>query len=317
MHFNSKTYQTFADHSVYVDGEMIAAPFSQWLENMVNTNTSAYYTIPSDLYLNHRGTTMQLELKSTTLELADILSLDLISSNAERHFYIGAPYTFARLGLYNYLAPTGRSFELSPNKKAAIGQLNTIENIEDLALFSTVAYFDAIGPIAAEEFSLLSFLVINTAPEFRKRQEALVAKIEKQLPVKQVVALENFPLIESVSAFYEVLQPTSCTELQQLFKPLAEDAIFNTSPLSKNLEDQLSKLEHIFSVYAHFRVFDVDKTTESYTMSHTVSPLERNVLVQLESKVEALLKSPAIQHQNWILRRLKRLETAFLQLPMD
>lgn len=314
----SKEFEALLEKPVFVDIDAPAAPFKQWLEKILDEKTEeTYRLLPGEIFLSYQGTNMELALKTRSLFMSDLIVLDILTNNPEKKAFTSNPYGFVRMGLYYNLAPTGRSFALVPDRIAAMESLNAIENIEDLAFYSTQEYLSALGSIAEREFSMLSYLIINVSPVFQDRKDALVAKIYKQLPPKSVVELEDIQLLDAVNAFYEVMKPDACEELQTYFQPLAEDIILNASSMSKELENEIESLEHIFSIYAHYRVYDTPEFANPDFEIPDLTPMEISVLTQLKQKALVLFESPVVRQRSWIRNRLVRLLRALEILELE
>jgi len=314
----TKEYRDLSDKPLFIDYEAAAVPYKQWLEKTLKEGTDeSYWLVPNNIFLNYLGTNMELELKTQNLLISDLIVLDILSNNTERKAYTSAPYGFVRMGLYQNLAPTGRSFSIVPDRTASMEDIKTIENIEDLAFYSTPEYLDALGNAAEREFSMLSYLIINVSPVFRDRQEKLIEKIYKQLPPQKIVDTEDFKLIEAVNAFYEVVQPEACMEVQTSFKPLAEDFVLNTSALSKDLEQRIEKMELIFSIYAHFRVLETPEFIQPDFEKPVLTDLEKSILLQVQAKAIKLYDSPVVKRRSVVRQKLYRLLSAIDLLELD
>lgn len=314
----AKQFLMLKDKPIFVDPKAEPAPFKQWLEKLLQEETARTYRLaPPELFLSYQGANLNLPLKTQQLTVSDLIQIDLLSNNANRSFFTSSPYGMVSIGLYYNLAPTGRAFSLVGDRIAAMEELKTIQNIENLAFYSTADYLDAIGTHAENEFSMLSYLVMNISPVFQDRKDDLVAKLYKQLPPKEMVNTEDFALLDALNAFYEMMLPEASEELRTYLQPLAEDLILNTSVLHKNLSDDIDKIEQLFSIYAHFRVYETPNWADNFDERPSLSDLEKEVLSQIQSKALNIASSQALLQQDINKRKATRLLRALEYLDLE
>lgn len=306
---DKKKFAQISDKPIFVNRSAESAPFKQWLENELKSETEETYRLaPKEIFINYQGTNLDLELKTPVLTTSDIILLDILTNNQERAAFTSAPYGLVSIGLYYHLAPTGRAFALVPDRIAAMEKIEAIEKIESFAFYTTSEYLRAIGSTAENELSTLSYLIINVSPIFKDRKNALTEKVYRNIPIKDAVALEDFALLDALNAFYEVMDPQICEELQVQLQPIAEDLILNTSSLITDLDAHLDAMESIFSIYAHFRVHETPEwTTSEELMQPPLSDLEKNILKQLQEKATDLFASPVVRQRNYSMRKIYRL----------
>ncbi len=315
---DQKKYDLISDKPIYVDRSAEAAPFKQWLENELKTETeNSYRLVPRELFLNYQSTNLELELQTQGLLTSDIILLDLLSNNTDRLAYTSAPYGLVSIGLYYHLAPTGRAFALVPDRIAVMEELSSIEKIEDFAFYTTTDYLKALGVAAENELSMLSYLIINISPVFQDRKDALVEKVYKNIPISDAVTTEDFALLDALNAFYEVMDPMICEEIQVQLDPIAQDYILNTSSLNTNLDERIDAMERIFSIYAHFRVHETPEWSMNPTGAPPVSAIEKKILLQLQEKAEILFESPVVKQRDLSLRKVYRLLRALELLNLE
>ncbi|XOV68663.1 MAG: hypothetical protein ACFHU9_05670 [Fluviicola sp.] len=305
----SKEFDFLSDKPIFVDRELQDVPFKQWLNELLKEDTELTYRLaPRNFYLNYQGTNLDLELKTTSLLTSDVILLDLLANNPERKGYTNAPYGMVSIGLYDHLAPTGRAFSLVPDKVATMQNLAALEGVEQLVRYTTIDYLKAMGTAAEKELSTLSYLIINISPIFRERREAITDRLYTQIPVKELVKLEDFALIDALNAFYEVVRPEVCEEIQSELKPVVEDEILNITAMNKDLNSDIESMEHIFSIYAHFRVFDIPQwSSRMDTEEVELTEMERTILLQLQEKAIALFESPVVRQRDLTRRKIYRL----------
>ena len=306
---SNKEFEFINDKPIFVDREKEALPYKQWLQELLKNDDDALYRLaPLNFYLNYRGTNLDLELKTPTLYTSDVIVLDLLANNPDRKGYTNAPYGLVSIGLYDHLAPTGRAFALVSDKLATMQDIRALESVEELVRYTTVDYLSAMGTAAEKELSTLSYLVINISPIFLERRESITDKIYTQIPVSDIVQLEDFALLDALNAFYEVVRPEVCEEIQTELKPLVEDKILNITAMNKNLNDDIETLEHIFSIYAHFRVIDIPQFSARMPDDQfELSEMEQQILTQLQEKAIALFESPVVRGRNLTHRKVYRL----------
>lgn len=305
----NKEFEFLSDKPIFVDREMEALPFKQWLQELLKEDTEDTYRLaPHNFYLNYQGTNLDLELKTPSLYTSDLIVMDLLANNTDRKGYTNAPYRLVSIGLYDHLAPTGRAFSLVSDKTATMQDIRALESVEELVRYTNVEYLSSLGTSAEKELSTLSYLIINISPMFLERREALTDKVYSQIPVADMVKLEDFALLDALNAFYEVVRPEVCEELQAELKPVVEDKILNITAMNKNLTDDIESMEHIFSIYAHFRVFDVPQySTRMPEEGIELSEMELTILKQLQEKAVALFESPVVRQRNITRRKVYRL----------
>lgn len=305
----NKEFEFLSDKPIFVDREKETLPFKQWLQELLKEDTEATYRLaPRDFYINYQGTNLDLELKTPSLFTSDIIVLDLLANNPERKGYTNAPYGMVSIGLYDHLAATGRAFSLVSDKMATMQDIQALESVEELVRYTTMDYLSAMGTAAEKELSTMSYLIINISPIFLERREAITDKVYRQLPVSEIVNLEDFALLDALNAFYEVARPEVCAEIQLELKPLVEDKILNITAMNKNLNDDIEAMERIFSIYAHFRVFDIPQRSSRVSDEDIVlTQMERNILTQLQEKAVALFESPVVRQRDLTRRKVYRL----------
>lgn len=305
----NKEFEFLSDKPIFVDREKETLPFKQWLQELLKEDTEATYRLaPRDFYINYQGTNLDLELKTPSLFTSDIIVLDLLANNPERKGYTNAPYGMVSIGLYDHLAATGRAFSLVSDKMATMQDIQALESVEELVRYTTMDYLSAMGTAAEKELSTMSYLIINISPIFLERREAITDMVYRQLPVSEIVNLEDFALLDALNAFYEVARPEVCAEIQLELKPLVEDKILNITAMNKNLNDDIEAMERIFSIYAHFRVFDIPQRSSRVSDEDIVlTQMERNILTQLQEKAVALFESPVVRQRDLTLRKVYRL----------
>ncbi len=305
----NKEFEFLSDKPIFVDREKETLPFKQWLQELLKEDTEATYRLaPRDFYINYQGTNLDLELKTPSLFTSDIIVLDLLANNPERKGYTNAPYGMVSIGLYDHLAATGRAFSLVSDKMATMQDIQALESVEELVRYTTMDYLSAMGTAAEKELSTMSYLIINISPIFLERREAITDMVYRQLPVSEIVNLEDFALLDALNAFYEVARPEVCGEIQLELKPLVEDKILNITAMNKNLNDDIEAMERIFSIYAHFRVFDIPQRSSRVSDEDIVlTQMERNILTQLQEKAVALFESPVVRQRDLTLRKVYRL----------
>jgi len=305
----NKEFAFLSDKPIFVDREQTSVPFKQWFANLLKEDTELTYRLsPGDFFVNYLGTNIELQLKTPVLYTSDMIIIDILVNNPDRKVYTNAPYGMVSIGLYDHLAPTGRAFSLVPDKEATMEQLASLESIETLVSYTTFPYLEALGTAAEKELSTLSYLVINVSPVFKDRRDALVDKMYRQIPIKSMVQTEDFTLLDALNAFYEVTRPTVCQEIQIELQPIVEDKILNITAISSNLDDDIEAMESIFSIYAHFRVFDIPEwSVRSEDEAFEISEMEQNILLQLQEKAIALFESPVVRQRDLSRRRIYRL----------
>lgn len=305
----NKEFEFLSDKPIFVDREQTAAPFKQWLANLLKEDTQTTYRLaPGDFFLNYLGTNMELKLKTPVLYTSDLIMIDLLANNPERPAFTNAPYGLVSIGLYDHLAPTGRAFALVSDKDATMEDLKALESIETLVSYTTFGYLDALGTAAEKEFSTLSYLIINVSPVFKDRRDAMVDKIYHQIPIRKMVETEDFALLDALNAFYEVTRPEVCLEIQSELQPIVEDKILNITAMSSDLSEEIETMERIFSIYAHFRVFDIPEwSARSEEEDFEITEMERNILSQLQEKAIALFESPVVRQRDLSRRKIYRL----------
>lgn len=305
----NKEFEFLSDKPIFVDREKETLPFKQWLQELLKEDTEATYRLaPRDFYINYQGTNLDLELKTPSLFTSDIIVLDLLANNPERKGYTNAPYGMVSIGLYDHLAATGRAFSLVSDKMATMQDIQALESVEELVRYTTMDYLSAMGTAAEKELSTMSYLIINISPIFLERREAITDMVYRQLPVSEIVNLEDFALLDALNAFYEVARPEVCAEIQLELKPLVEDKILNITAMNKNLNDDIEAMERIFSIYAHFRVFDIPQRSSRVSDEDIVlTQMERNILTQLQEKAVALFESPVVRQRDLTRRKVYRL----------
>lgn len=307
----TKEHKALLEKPVYVDQNALAAPFRQWLEKTLKSgDTLTYRLVPSDIILSYRETNISLEPKKMMLQPSDLIILDILD-NTKQPVFTSAPFSMVNLGLYYNLATTGRAFSIVADRQEVMESIATVENIEDLAFYMSPEYLSALGDNAVGEVSILSYLVLNISPVFQERKNALIEKVYKQLPPESMVKSENFPLLDALNSFYEVLKPEASEELRNSLKPIAEDKIVNTTSLSKELSENLSDLQAIFSIYAHFRPHE----TPEYDIE--LDEVDKEILQQLKTKIEQLAESPVIKERAWDRRVVFELMRAFELLSLE
>lgn len=307
----TKEHKALLEKPVYVDQNALAAPFRQWLEKTLKSgDTLTYRLVPSDIILSYRETNISLEPKKMMLQPSDLIILDILD-NTKQPVFTSAPFSMVNLGLYYNLATTGRAFSIVADRQEVMESIATVENIEDLAFYMSPEYLSALGDNAVGEVSILSYLVLNISPVFQERKNALIEKVYKQLPPESMVKSENFPLLDALNSFYEVLKPEASEELRNSLKPIAEDKIVNTTSLSKELSENLSDLQAIFSIYAHFRPHE----TPEYDIE--LDEVDKEILQQLKTKTEQLAESPVIKERAWDRRVVFELMRAFELLSLE
>jgi len=309
---SAKQYQKLEEKPVYIDYEAFPAPYGQWLtKRLKDEDTLTYYLAPSEFIISYQSSNLTLSLKTQMLTVSDLIVLDILSNTEEHTVYSSSPYEMVNLGLYNNLATTGRAFSIVNDLDDAMESLQTMERIENLATNTTIPYLNALGSASAGEISILSFLVLNIPPNFKVRKEALITKITGNLTPEAVVKTENFALIEAVNAFYEVLNPKASEQIRAQLQPLASDLILNTTAMSMDLKSDFEKLEHLFSIYAHFRV----QEQPEYDLEF--SEIDKKVLSALYEKVEQLSESPVVQERAWSRLQIFRMLDAFDRIALD
>lgn len=307
-----KEFAVLDEKPVFVDYQALSVPFEQWLDNELKSkDTLNYRVIPSELLLPYDNGTIRLELKTGDLSTGDIVLLDILASNDKLKAFTSAPYSMVNLGFYYNLATTGRSFSIVHDREKAMESLSAIENVEDLVFYTTIPYLESLGSAGAGEISILSYLVLNISPIFKERKAQVLEKLYKQLSPKDVIATENYELIDALNAFYEVMKPEASEEMRELLQPLAEDLILNTTSLSNALEDDLRQLEFLFSIYAHFRVYEYPE----YEIN--LSDIDRSILGQLKEKAEVLAESPVIMQRAWSRQQILRLLEALDRVAIE
>lgn len=315
---DKKKYALISEKPIFVDRSAESAPFKQWLENeLKNESENSYRLVPRELFVNYQGANLDLELQTQGLLTSDIIQLDLLSNNQDRPAYTSAPYGMVSIGLYYHLAPTGRSFALVPDRIAVMEELSSVEKIEDFAFYTTTDYLQALGAAAENELSMLSYLIINVSPVFQDRKDALVKKVSSNIPIKDAVAVEDFAMLDALNAFYEVMDPMVCEEIQVQLDPIAQDFILNTSSLSNNLDQRIDALEQIFSIYAHFRVYETPEWSVNPENAPPITELEKTVLLQLQEKASVLFESPVVRQRDVSLRKVYRILTALELLNLE
>lgn len=305
----TKEFEFLSDKPIFVDRDREAEPYKQWLSELLKEDSDASYRLaPRDFYLNYQGANLDIELKTPTLYMSDIIQFDLLVNNPDRKGYTNAPYGLVSIGLYDHLAPTGRSFALVADKKATMEDLWSLESVEELVRYTTMDYLSALGTAAEKELSTLSYLIINVSPVFMERREDIVDRVYRQIPVKDIVKTEDFALLDALNAFYEVVRPEVCLELQSELKPVVEDKILNITAMNKDLNSDVETMERIFSIYAHFRVFDIPERSIRMTEELTeLTEMELAVLKQLQEKAVALFESPVVRQRDLTRRKVYRL----------
>ncbi len=305
----NKEFDFLSEKPIFVDRERETEPFKQWLQELLKEDSETSYRLaPRDFFLNYQGTNLDLELKTPSLYTSDVILLDLLTNNPERKGYTNAPYGVVSIGLYDHLAPTGRAFSLVSDKMATMDNIRALESVEELVRYTTVDYLTSLGTAAEKEFSTLSYLIINVSPTFMDRREAMVDKVYRQIPVKDIVITEDFALLDALNAFYEVTRPSVCEELQSELKPIVEDKILNITALNKNLNDDIETMERIFSIYAHFRVFEIPEwSVRMDSEESSLNEMERTILKQLQEKAIALFESPVVRQRDLTRRKVYRL----------
>jgi len=305
----NKEFEFLSDKPIFVDRDKETLPFKQWLQELLKEDTESTYRLaPRDFYVNYQGTNLDLELKTPSLYTSDIIVLDLLVNNSERKGYTNAPYGMVSIGLYDHLAPTGRAFSLVSDKMATMQDIQALESVEELVRYTTMDYLAAMGTAAEKELSTLSYLIINVSPIFLERREAMTDKVYGQIPISELVKLEDFALLDAWNAFFEVVRPEVCEEIQSELKPLVEDKILNITAMNKNLNADIESMERIFSIYAHFRVFDIpQRSTRAAEDEVELTEMERDVLQQLQEKAIALFESPVVRQRDLTRRKVYRL----------
>lgn len=315
----NKEFEFLSNKPIFVDRERESAPFKQWLSELMKEDTETSYRIaPKDFFLNYQGTNLDIEMKTPSLYTSDILILDLLANNPERKGYTNAPYGMVSIGLYDHLAPTGRAFSLVSNKRATMENLKALESVEQLVRYTTLDYLKSLGPAAEKEFSTLSYLIINVATSFAERRESMVDKIYRQIPITEMVKTEDFALLDALNSFYEVARPSVCQDIQTELTPIVEDKILNITSLSKNLNAEIETMERIFSIYAHFRVFDIPEYSARMDEERPdLTELEKSILKQLQDKAIALFESPVVRQRDLTRRKVYRLLRGLEVLSLD
>ncbi|MCR9174251.1 MAG: hypothetical protein NXI10_17270 [bacterium] len=302
-------FEFLADKPFFVDRDKEALPYKQWLQELLKEDTEMTYRLaPRNFYVNYQGTNLDLELKTPSLFTSDIIILDLLANNPNRKAYSNAPYGMVSIGLYDHLAPTGRAFSLVSDKTATMQSIQALESVEQLVRYTTVDYLTALGTAAEKELSTLSYLIINISPVFMERRASLIDRFYQQITVKEMVKLEDFALLDALNAFYEVARPEVCEEIQVELKPLVEDKILNITAMSQDLNEDIETMERIFSIYAHFRVFDI--TQRSARMDNEaieLTEMEIAILKQLQEKAISLFESPVVRQRDLSRRKVYRL----------
>lgn len=317
---DKKKFALLSDKPIFVDRSAESAPFKQWIENELNSETENTYRLaPKELFLNYQSNNLNLELKTPVLTTSDIIIFDILTNNQDRAAFTSSPYGFVSIGLYYHMAPTGRAFALVSDRVAAMEEIKAIEQVEDFAFYTTSEYLQAIGTTAESELSTLSYLIINVSPVFQDRKTALVDKVYRNIPIKDAVATEDYALLDALNAFYEVMKPTIGEELQVQLQPIAEDLFLNTTSLDANLDSKIDALERIFSIYAHFRVHEVPEwsTSPDESAIPPITELERNILLQLQDKAANLFESPVVKQRDFSRRKVYRLLRALELLPLE
>lgn len=286
-------HQKLQEKTVYIDYSEPSTPYKQWLDNLLKSeDTLTYHLAPSQLIISYRESNLALDIKSMNLTVSNMIVLDILEST-KRPVYTSDPYSMVNIGMYYYLATTGRSFSVVPDMDEALESIATVENVEYLASYTTKSYLEAIGSTAGTELSILSYLVLNIPDAFQDRKDAIVEKIYTNLAPDKILSVDDFGLMDALNSFYEVMKPDAGEELRDALKPLALNLIENTSALNYELGQNIEDLTHIFSIYAHFRphenpMYDIE-----------ITETDRAVLAALKEKVVHLSESPVLLDQAW------------------
>ena len=165
-------------------------------------------------------------------------------------------------------------------------------------------YIESLSHTATNELGMLCYGISALQPAFAFDKDRLTKKLLKQLPYTDVLKLENYQIFEILNSFYEEQAPGQSIALKRQLEPIAIDRISEISAVNRNLDNDISDLEELFSIYAGVRV-QLLKYEEAKIMNS-----DRRVLREMKSKIDSLYDNPVIMNREWSRLHLAALKEA-------
>jgi hypothetical protein len=308
---DQKSYGVLLKKGMYADFKQEKVPFKNWLSGKVqagDTSKLAYDLVPQSFVVTYQGSNLDIKIPRTTMPHNDLVILDLISSNSQRSFNFVSPYQLYTMGLVDHYLERGKSFELKGEKQDFKSDTESVRQLDNLMFYMEMSYLRSLKHGGSHELNFLCYGIQDLGPALGTDKMRLSGELEKQLPVQQIIKLQNFNVLESMSAFYSQVNPTLNTQLKSEAKPFAMDRIEEVSIINKALDMDIADMEEIFSIYAGVRVQWVRFETPD------VSDSDMEVLTALDSKITKLLSSEVIEQREWSKLRLEELNKALTAL---
>jgi hypothetical protein len=132
-----------------------------------------------------------------------------------------------------------------------------------------------------------------------------------QLPISQIIKMNNLSMLESMSAFCSEVAPKQNEQLKNEARPILLDRIEEMSVLNKAFEKDIQNMEEIFSIYAGIRLQWVKFEPP------TIAPSDQFVLDALYKKVQQFLNNPVIENRDWSELKLQALKKGLENLELN
>jgi hypothetical protein len=301
---DQNSYAALLKKGMYWDNKQEKVPFKNWLSQKVqtsDTSTLLYDLVPKAFIIPFKGSNLNVKMNGNFFAHNDLAILDIISSNPARDFNFTSPFQMYLLGLVEYYLERGKSFHLTPKIQPFKSDKESIRQLDNLMLYTEVSYLNALKHSGAYELNFVCYGIQELPPLFNTDKMRLIEELMNQLPISQIIKMNNLSMLESMSAFCSEVAPKQNEQLKNEARPILLDRIEEMSVLNKAFEKDIQNMEEIFSIYAGIRLqwvkFEPPK----------IAPSDQFVLDALYKKVQQFLNNPVIENRHWSELKLQAL----------
>ena len=293
-------------------------PFNEWIDlakkrytevvqKRLNSNEAdvreLYIFMPNSCMITIKGEEIPVNITQYYIQMLEIVTLDLINSNADRKVCTTSPTAFSNLNLYQNCAKHGPVYELASNELIAYSDDKSADFLvkrckaiqpEMIALMKSVGMNELI--------SLYNDLnIMNDVPSIQKE---LFNQLLIKFPYNSLIENYNAELLASFSEAAAVIDPKVNAKFKEEYSKYSLELIDKVRIDSPKIKLEVLELQSIFQIYAEGDWQLNAQKTANFTS------IERQVLKALQKKTKELAMSKRYENLIWTGEKINKLKKA-------
>jgi hypothetical protein len=294
-------------------------PFNEWInlaktryaevvQNRLNSNEeydvrASYVFMPNSCMVTINGEELPVNITEYYIQMLDLVTLDLINSNANRKVCTTSPTAFKSLNLFQNCAKHGTVYELFSKELIAYSDDKSADFLVKRSKAIQPEMITLMKNVGMFELMLLydDLKMLNDVPSIQKE---LFNQLQLKFPYTSLITNYNAELLAAFSEVAAEIDPKLNAKFKEEYSKAALELIDKVRIDSPKIKLEVLELHNIFQIYA-----EADWQLNAEKTANFTS-IEKQVLTALQKKTKELAMSKRYENLIWTGEKINKLQKA-------